>query len=435
MTNRTASRTLHVVRRDEREAISEVLAGNGQALLPMLELIEKAQVSIDQLMHEAACGLVEQLLMLSAQEVAGAKQRGRAGGPIGWHGMQGGRIALAERQLRVRRPRLRGKGAGGTEVAIPAYQRLQEDVGLTERVRDIMVAGVSSRKYARVLPQAAHTVGISKSSVSRRFVQASARQLAQLNQRSLAELDLLALYIDGIVTAGRHVVAAIGVDGQGQKHLLGLAHGASENAAVVKDLLHGLIGRGLRADCAYLFVIDGSKALRSAIEEIFGERAQVQRCRSHKLRNVIERLPAQLAQQTRAVMNAAYKLSAKEGIAKLRNHAKWLQSEHPDAAASLLEGIDEIFTINRLGLTPTLMRCLSTTNIIENPNGIVRTVSARVKRYRDAEMVLRWTAAGFLEAQKSFRKIQGVKDLWILRTALGRAPHAKRTDPPMREAA
>ena len=428
MKDRKTKPALKVVHRNDRAQIKRVLAGSGQALLPMLELIEGAQASIDELMHETAVALVEQLLVLSAQELAGAKQRGRDGGPVLWHGAQRGVIALAERQLRVQRPRLRDKN--GREVNVPAYERLRDDA----RVRDIMVAGVSTRRYAQVLPEAAGTVGVSKSTVSRHFIEASAAQLAALNERSLADLAVLVIYIDGIDVDGHHIIAAVGVDEAGDKHLLGLALGASENAQVVKDLLRRLIERGLDATVSYLFVIDGSKALRSAIDEMFGERARVQRCRTHKLRNVLERLPKTEAAQTKAVMMAAYKLGPKDGMAKLKKQAQWLEREHADAAASLLEGLQETFTVNVLGLPPSLTRCLCTTNIIENPNGIVRRTSRRVTRYRDANMALRWTAAGFLEAEKSFRKIQGVKDLWILKTALGRPTKQAHVDEPMKAA-
>ena len=425
MKDRKTKTALKVVHRNDREQIRRVLAGSGQALLPMLELIESAQASIDELMHDSAVALVEQLLVLSAQKLAGAKQRGRDGGPVLWHGAQRGVVTLAERQLRVQRPRLRDKA--GHEVSVPAYQQLN-DASIGKRVRDIMVAGVSTRRYAQVLPEAAGTVGVSKSAVSRRFIEASAAQLAALNERSLKQLRVLVIYIDGIVVHGHHIIAAVGVDEAGDKHLLGLAPGASENAQVVKDLLRGLIDRGLDDKLSYLFVIDGGKALRSAIDEMFGQRAHVQRCRTHKLRNVLERLPKTEAAQTKAVMMAAYKLGPKDGMAKMKTQAQWLEREHPDAAASLREGLQETFTVNALGLPPSLTRCLCTTNIIENPNGIVRRTSRRVTRYRDADMALRWTAAGFLEAQKSFRKIQGIKELWILKAALGRLDKQAHVD-------
>ena len=430
MKDRKANKAgLRVAHRNDRAAVTRWMAGNGQALLPMLELLENAQASIDELMNDAARSLIEQLLVLSAQEVAGPKLRGRTGGDVVWHGTQRGQVALAERGLQVTRPRLRSK-AGSKEVAVPAYERLAGDARMGQRVRDILVSGVSTRKYERVLPQVAHTVGVSKSAVSRRFIEASAQQLAALNERPLADAKLLVIYIDGIVVADHHVLAAVGVDRKGVKHLLGLEAGSSENAQVVKDLLVSLVERGLPTDVDYLFVIDGGKALRSAIDEVFGARAHVQRCRTHKLRNVLDRLPKEVKAQTKSVMNAAYKLDAKKGMEKMRQQAKWLAADHADAAASLLEGLEETFTVNKLGLPPPLMRCLCTTNIIENPNGIVRTTTNRVKRWRTQDMALRWCAAGFLEAEKSFRKIDGVKDLWVLETALGR-----KLDEPVKKAA
>jgi putative transposase len=357
MKDRKTKTALKVVHRNDRAQIKRVLAGSGQALLPMLELIEGAQASIDELMHDSAVALVEQLLVLSAQKLAGAKQRGRDGGPVLWHGAQRGVVTLAERQLRVQRPRLRDKA--GHEVSVPAYQQLSGDATIGKRVRDIMVAGVSTRRYAQVLPEAAGTVGVSKSAVSRHFIEASAAQLAALNERSLEELKVLVIYIDGIVVHGHHIIAAVGVDEAGDKHLLGLAPGASENAQVVKDLLRGLIDRGLDDKLSYLFVIDGGKALRSAIDEMFGARAHVQRCRTHKLRNVLERLPKTEAAQTKAVMMAAYKLAPKDGMAKMKTQAQWLEHEHPDAAASLREGLQETFTVNALGLPPSLTRSSS----------------------------------------------------------------------------
>jgi transposase-like protein len=416
------------VERNAKQELSAYVANHGQALLPMLELIDNAQATIDELMGDAARALVEQLLVLSAEEVAGPKRQGRAGGAIGWHGMQRGRIALAERGLIVKRPRLRAKGKPSREIAVPAYERLRAPGRQAERIRDILVAGVSTRQYANVLPRAAASVGISRSAVSRKFVAASAAQLAALNERRWDATQILAIYIDGIVVDRHHVVAAIGVDEAGAKHLLGLSSGATENASVVKDLLVGLIARGLAPERAYLFVIDGSKALRSAIEALFGEHIPVQRCRTHKVRNVVERLPKPLAAQVKAVMHAAYRLDHKEGMAKLRQQAKWLQAEHPDAAASLLEGLEETFTVNRLGLPASLRRCLASTNVIENPNGAVRRAGRRVTRYRDTEMAMRWAAAGFLEAEKRFRKIQGVRELWVLSAALGRETRDARVD-------
>ncbi|MEX3583439.1 MAG: transposase, partial [Burkholderia sp.] len=241
------------------------------------------------------------------------------------------------------------------------------------------------------------------------------------------------IYLDGIIVDGCHILTAIGVESDAQKHLMGLVSGSSENAEVVKDLLNSLIERGLATDRDYLFVIDGSKALRSAIEAVFGERAHVQRCRTHKIRNVTERLAKQTRQQVASVMRAAYKLPADDGLARLKAQAAWLKTDHPDAAASLLEGLEETFTVNRLDLTPRLIRSLATTNLIENPNGAVRRVSGRVDRYRDVDMAMRWAATGFLEAEKRFRKLGGADELWMLAVALHRLTD-KRVDHDLKSA-
>jgi transposase-like protein len=247
--------------------------------------------------------------------------------------------------------------------------------------------------------------------VSRHFVKDSAQALAKLMSRDFEKTDLVAIYVDGIIVARHHIIAAIGVDATGAKHMLGITPGSSENAKVVKDLLGSLAERGVDLNVPRLWVIDGSKALRSAIDQLCGEAAHVQRCRIHKIRNVTERLPKAKAAQTRWVMIQALKGDADTGIQKLKAHAKHLKTQHPDAAASLLEGLEELFTINRLGVTGELARCLATTNVIESPNSVVRRVSGRVTRYRNADMAMRWAAAGFLEAEKAFRRLRGHQSL------------------------
>jgi len=419
---------LRVVQRDDHSALLAHFAQCPELFAPMLSLIESGKQSIAAVMNQAGRALVELLLQLSASSIAGEKSPGRHSGEVLWHGSQGGQVCLLERRLKVQKPRLRTRGGRGREVAIPLYEQLQEDSGLAGRMSEILVSGVSTRKYQRVLPQMAASAGIAKSSVSRALKQASAASLRELMERRFHDVDIVGVYIDGIEVAGHHVVAAVGLDDSGEKHLLGLARGCSENAAVVKDLLNSLVERGVDASVPRLFVIDGAKAMRTAIAQVYGEQALVQRCRAHKVRNVTERLPERERAQTKSVMHAAYKLSEKEGIVKLRQHAKWLQSQYPDAAASLLEGLEESFTVNRLRLTPALIRCLSTTNIIENPNGAVRRVTDRVSRWRDAEMVMRWMAAAYLEAERCFRRIQGYRDLWVLSSALGRSQSTSKVD-------
>jgi transposase-like protein len=401
-------------RRDSR-ALSEFLAKEGQLLLPMLDLIEQAELAVDELIDVMGRATVEAVLLMSAEQVAGPKTPGRKRGAVRWHGRQGGVVALSERKLRVAKPRLRGKGAGvQAEVPIPAYEAMQRDARLGERVLAILMRGVSTRRYKEVLPEMAQTVGVSKSSVSREFVEASEQALRGLCERRFDGLDLLILYVDGQVFGGHHVLTAVGVDRQGYKHVLGMADGASENAAAATALLEDLVARGVKPGRRRLFVIDGSKALRHAIQAVFGADSPVQRCRSHKVRNVMGHLPEQIKDQVKATMKAAFRLSADEGIRRLEKQAQWLEREYPSAAASLREGLDELFTVNRLELSPSLSRCLTTTNLIESPHGGVRLRTRRVTHWKDGAMVLRWAATACLEAEQRFRRIMGYQDLWQL---------------------
>jgi transposase-like protein len=392
-----------------------LFATNPETVLPLLSMIGQAQLSIDDLLGQLSRQFIEQMLILSAQSVAGAQHKGRHTGEVRWHGSQGGVVNLGHSKLHVKRPRLRSdKG----EVGIPAYTALAQDGELSRRIADILVCNVSTRKYARVVHRCANELGISKSAVSRQFVKQSAQAWAQLMARDLSQIDFVAMYVDGVIVAKHHIIAAVGVDAQGNKHVLGLAPGSSENAKVVKDLLSDLARRGVDLNISRLWVIDGSKALRSGIEQVCGKDAKVQRCRIHKIRNVSERLPKERAEQVRWLMKQAFKLDAPKGKQRLRELAKDLKAQHPDAAASVLEGMDEMFTITELGLTGELARCLATTNVIESPNSVVRRVSGRVTNYKDAEMALRWTATGFIEAEKSFKKLRGYADLKILINSL-----------------
>jgi transposase-like protein len=388
-----------------------LFATNPEAALPLLSMIGQAQLSIEDLLGHLSREFIEQLLVLSAQSVAGAQHKGRHTGDVRWHGNQGGVVNLGKTKLRVQRPRLRS--AGG-EVSVPAYDALSTDAGLSRRIADILVCNVSTRKYARVVHRSAGELGISKSAVSRQFVKQSAQAWAELMNRDLSQIDFVAMYVDGVIVAKHHIIAAVGVDAQGKKHVLGLAPGSSENAKVVKDLLSGLAQRGIDLNVPRLWVIDGSKALRSGIEQLCGKDAKVQRCRIHKIRNVTERLPKDRAEQVRWLMKQAFKLDAPRGKQRLKELAKELKAQYPDAAGSVLEGLDEMFTITDLGITGELARCLATTNVIESPNSVVRRVSGRVTNYKDAEMALRWTAAGFIEAEKSFKKVRGYADLKTL---------------------
>jgi transposase-like protein len=405
-------------RKDSRK-LAEYLSKDGQLLLPLLELITNTETAVDDLIDLAGRATIEAVLILSAREVAGDKKPGRKTGSIGWHGRQKGVVALAERKLRVEKPRLRCKGRGpGKEVQIPAYEAMVMNSALGRRILEILMRGVSSRNYRDVLPEMAQTVGVSKSQISREFLEASEQSLKELCERRFDDHDILVIYLDGVQFGQIHVIAALGVDSKGYKHVLGLREGASENATVVTDLLEDLVARGIDPEKRYLFVIDGSKALHSGIDSVFGSANPVQRCRNHKINNVLDYLPKDMKDQTKTTMQAAFRLQADQGIAKLRKLAEWLDKEYPSAAASLREGLPEMFTVNRMGLPKSLHRCLCTTNIIESPHSGLRQKTRRVTRWRDGSMVLRWCASAMLATEKNFRRIMGYKQLWALEANL-----------------
>jgi len=259
--------------------IEQFCQANGQILLPLLNLIENASQVVETVIHEIEHRTLEQVLVMSAEQVAGARTPGKASGEIRYYGSQPGRVQLADRKVKVKRPRLRHKTKG--EVKIPAYEKLRHDRGLAQHLLGALLRGVSTREYAEVLPQMAETVGVSRSAISRQAIEASVEQLQQLQERRWEGVEILVIYIDGQRFAEQHVISAVGVDAEGQKHILGIEPGATENAAAVKRLLTRLREHGLPTDRQYLFVIDGAKASRAAIEEVFGTEQPVQRCRNH----------------------------------------------------------------------------------------------------------------------------------------------------------
>ena len=406
----------HIIGKEESQELAKFLVKNGQAMLPMVELIEQSKLAMDELVDVLGRAQIEAVLRLSAQGIAGPPHPGKKGGAIGWHGGEEGTVCLKERKLRVRRPRLRKKGGG--EVPIPAYETMRQDGKLGSRMLEILLRGVSTRQYRAVLPEMAETVGVSRSSVSREAIEASEEELKRLCERRFEAVNLLVIYLDGVIFGDHHVLVAMGVDEAGKKHVLGLAEGASENQVVAKGLLEDMVRRGVKLHRKYLFVIDGSKALRTAIDAVFGAKHPVQRCRHHKIENVMGYLPEELKGQVKAVLRAAFRLPAKEGMVRIEKQAEWLEREYPSAAASLREGLVEMFTVNRLGLSSSLSRCLVSTNVIESPHSGVRLRTRKICRWRDGKMVLRWAAAALLMTEQNFRRIMGYRDLWMLKAAL-----------------
>lgn len=348
------------------------------------------------------------------QDGKGGQRWGTTHGKIGFHG---GAVSLE-------RPRVRRRG--GAEMALPSWEAAQSEDLLGRWAMNLMLINVSTRRFGRAvrLPEgdipANSGAGISKSAVSRRFVALSAAQMQSWMSADLSHLDLLVIQIDGIhIEQDLVLLAAVGIDGDGVKHPLGVLEGATENAAVVQALLDNLIDRGLDPAVCRLFIIDGAKALKKAIRRTFGGHTPIQRCQVHKGRNIMERLPKHLHASVRTALRQAWELDDAAKAEKLiRNLAHRLEQLAPGVSATILEGMDELLTVVRLKLPAELRRSLACTNIIENMMGSIRRVCRNVKRWRDAPMALRWTGAAMLEAAKGFRRLKAHKQLPVLRTAL-----------------
>ena len=323
-----------------------------------------------------------------------------------------GELVMGGRRVQVRRPRART--LDGHEVPLPSWTAFAAEDPLAERAVEQMLVGVSTRRYARSLeplPAALPARGTSRSAVSRRFVAATERQMAEWLGRDLGAIDLGVLMIDGVVIDGHVLLVALGIDADGKKHVLGVREGATENAATCTALLADLRERGLRTERATLAVIDGSKALARAVRNVFGERAIVQRCQAHKARNVLDQLPDAMKPSVRQALRDAYAAAdADRAHAMLVNLVRRLRDDHPGAAASLEEGLDDTVAVKRLRLPKRLERQLSTTNAIENLMGSVRRLSDRVKRWTGGTMILRWTVAAVADAATRFRRITGARE-------------------------
>ena len=398
--------------RDARKA-----GGAGQLWLRLPGLVREA---LYDTVIEAGLACVDEVLEAERATLCGARYQHLSDRQALRAGHVGSSLVLGGRRVGVSRPRARS--VDGRELKLPSWREWSARDPLEERAVEQMVLGVSTRRYARSLeplPEAVAVRGVSKSAVSERFVYGTERKLAELMSRDLGRLALVALLIDG-VHFGEHVVlAAVGVDTDGNKHVLGLREGATENTAAVRALLAELVERGLDPNHSLLIAIDGAKALHKAVVEVFGAHALIQRCREHKKRNVTEALPERMRASVRSTMSQAYAArDAKRARRLLDNLARRLEHQHPGAVASLREGLDETLTVMRLGLPENLERVLSSTNLIENLFSRVREIGRRVKRWQSGTMVLRWTATGVLEAERGFRKVAGYRAMPTLVAAL-----------------
>jgi transposase-like protein len=348
------------------------------------------------------------------------------------HGHEDGSMTLGGRRVPVRRPRVR-TADDEHELPVKTYEYFADRDPLTRAVMDRMLAGVSTRKFARVGEPVGEEVErsasvTSKTSVSEMFIERTRTALGELMGRRLDDVRLAVMMLDGLEIADRTHVVALGISTEGHKIPLGLWEGSTENATLARTLLADLIDRGLDPEQAILFVIDGGKALRKAIRDVFGEHALVHRCHRHKERNVCDLLPERDRDQVRARIRAAWSLTDPPlAEQRLQLLAGELERTWPDAAGSLREGMADTLTLMRLGITGKLAQTLCSTNPCESMIEIVRYTQRNVKRWHDGDMRKRWTAAGMLEAEQQFRRIIGYRDLAKLVIAVER--HALVTTP------
>lgn len=335
-------------------------------------------------------------------------------------GQQRGFITIAGQKVSIDKPRVRYTDGRG-EVELERYQLLQSPEALPQAALDHLVNGVSTRRYERVVQLARAGFGVKKSSVSRGFVRATAAQVAQLAERRFDDERFAVIFIDAQPYAGEMMVAALGITAAGEKRLLGLRQGATENATVVTSLLEELRERGVKTDEPTLFVLDGAKALHAAVIRVWGKFAVIQRCQVHKRRNVAAHLPEKHHEELASRLHAAYQeKNATQARTLLLATVKWLRTISPAAAASLEEGLDETLTVARLGVPELLRKTLATTNPIESAFSVAESVTRRVKRWRDGDMRQRWCVAGLLDAERRFNRIKGHKHMPQLISALDR---------------
>jgi putative transposase len=405
--------------------VEEVAAAAGSAEASVLpervqealgELVGAAKEGLLALSVGVGLGVVHELMASEIEEVCGPRGKHDPERVAYRHGSDDGEVTLGSRRVALERPRMRAKDGGG-EVPVATYEHFASRDALSAVVLERMLAGVSTRRFQRTQEPVGEQVeaqarSTSKSAVSRTFVARTSETLKALMDRRLEDVRLAVLMLDGIVLKDHTNVVALGITTDGVKVPLGLWEGSTENKTIATSLLSDLVARGLDVEQGVLVVIDGSKALRAAVNAVLGPRTPVHRCVRHKERNVLDHLPERDRPEVKRRLRRAWaREDHRQALGELQALAAELQRSHPGAASSLKEGMQETLTVTRLGVRGALKRTLQSTNPCESMIECVRRSSRNVKRWQSGEMCLRWTAAGMLEAERQFRRIVGHADL------------------------
>ncbi len=415
---------LPVVTVAEAEEAARLAGLSLEATLALTDVAGAVKEGLMAFVSSTGLLVLRQLLEAEMTSRIGPKHAKRPDRDANWHGTTTGPVTLGARKVSVERPR--GRTRDGQEIELDTWAVFSSEDLLTQLVCERMLAGVATRRHADVgeplgaeLEERATATG--RSSVSRRWKRATETAMAELMARDLSELEVAVVMIDGVEIAGQCTVVALVICTDGTKIPVGLWLGDTENKTVVSNLLADLVARGLSVEGGLLVVIDGAKALAAGVKKVFGDQALVQRCTLHKRRNLKDHLPGELGRSVDWRLARAFNNpDPAKGIDTARRLAAELKADHPDAAASLLEGLEDMFTVRRLGVTGRLATTLTNTNCIESMISVARTTMGHVKRWKDGSMKKRWVAAGMLEAERSFRRVKGCKEMSTLVASLRR---------------
>ena len=391
--------------------------GQGQAtfqmILPMNALMAEVASSIEQMACQAGLLMMKAMIDDEVEQLAGPRGSHKDQMPGYRWGKEEGHAVFMGRKVALEKPRVRSKNGG--EMPLRRYQAFRHPQRMAQAVQEKVIRRVSTRDYEGVIGDICDGYGIDKSSVSRHWQAASARQLQEMLERDLSDLGIAVVLLDGKIFYDYTLIAAIGVDFEGRKHVLGLWPGASENADVCGALLDNLIERGLSTKEKYLFILDGSKALKKAVTCRFGKQALIQRCRVHKENNIKSHLSPEhhklLSMKLKAAWGETDYPKARRELQKVHD---WLATINIAAARSLEEGFEDTLTVNKLKLPADLHRIFCCTNIIESAFSLTSDLCRNVKRWRNANMAWRWAGTVLLEAQKRFHRVRGFREMPLL---------------------
>jgi len=416
-------RTYQISRRRAAEKFRKLALASPtpiQLTFPLAEIAELAQTSLGDLLRGVGKAFIESVMEVEVEELAGKRSQPNPNRTIYRWGSEEGFCLIDGQRVPIQRPRLRSRTQ--KEVPLGSYEMFQRSSLLGDTVWQKIMLGLTMRSYKEVVQQFSDAYGLEKSTTCEHFVQASREKLKQLVERSLIEISIAVMVIDGTIFKGQNLVVAVGIDPSGRKLVLGLRQGATENATVVGALLGELSERGLDFTAPRLYLVDGSKAIRAAIRNYAGDAAFVQRCQVHKIRNVVEHVPQAERPALKYRMRVAYGATEAADARRLlyQLHDELLQS-NPSAAASLAEGLEECLTVAELRLPPKLRQGLCSTNCIESGFSVVDRICLQVKRWQGSDHRLRWVGSALLFAESRWNRIHGYRHLPLLLNALNAA--------------